>query len=177
MAGLELMNSKGEVVSENRIEEFRLAFRGKVIRPGDAAYDPARRIWNASVDKRPGIIARCSGAVDVVNAVNFARENELLVAVRGGGHNVGGRALCDGGIVVDLSCMRGIHIDARNRTALVQAGATLSDVDRETHIYGWLCRRASSPQPALPGSPWAVASAGWCGSTASPATTSCRATS
>src|SRR5512132_2696253 len=136
MAGRELINSKGDVVSENRIEEFRVGFRGEVIHPDDAAYDTARRIWNASVARHPGIIARCSGAADVVDAVSFARENELLVAVRGGGHNVGGRALCDGGMVIDLSRMRGIHVDAKNRTARVQAGATLGDVDRETHLFG-----------------------------------------
>ena len=136
MAGRELINSKGDVVSENRIEEFRVGFRGEVICPDDAAYDTARRIWNASVDRHPGMIARCSGVADVIDAVNFARENELLVAVRGGGHNVGGRALCDGGIVIDMSRMRGIHVDAKNRTARVQAGPTLGDVDRGTHLYG-----------------------------------------
>jgi FAD binding domain/Berberine and berberine like len=136
MAGRELINSKGEVVSENRIEEFRVGLRGEVIRPGELAYDTARRIWNASVDRHPGIIARCSGVADVVDALDFARESELLFAVRGGGHNVGGRALCDGGIVVDLSRMKGIHIDAKNGAARVQAGATLGDVDRETHLYG-----------------------------------------
>jgi FAD/FMN-containing dehydrogenase len=99
MAGRELINAKGDVVSETCIEEFRGRFRGDVVRPHDAAYDTARRIWNASVDKRPGLIARCSGVADVVDAVNFARENELLVAARGGGHNVGGRALCNGGMV------------------------------------------------------------------------------
>ena len=97
MAGRELMNSKGDVVSETRIEEFRVGLRGEVIRPDEVAYDTARRIWNNSVDRHPGIIARCEGAADVVDAVNFARENGLLVAVRGGGHNVGGRALCDDG--------------------------------------------------------------------------------
>ena len=86
--------------------------------------------------KRPGVIARCSGVADVVDAVNFARENELLVAVRGGGHNVAGRALCDDGIVIDLSRMKGIRVDARNGTARVQGGATLGDVDRETHVFG-----------------------------------------
>jgi FAD/FMN-containing dehydrogenase len=87
-------------VSHDRIEEFRTAFRGEVIQSGDAGYETARKIWNASIDKRPGIIARCSGVADVVAAVNFARESELLVAVRGGGHNVAGRALCDDGIVM-----------------------------------------------------------------------------
>jgi FAD/FMN-containing dehydrogenase len=123
-------------VSRDRIEEFRTAFRGEVIQSGDAGYETARKIWNASIDKRPGIIARCSGVADVVAAVNFARESELLVAVRGGGHNVAGRALCDDGIVIDLSGMKGIRVDARNHTARVQGGATLGDVDRETHVFG-----------------------------------------
>jgi FAD binding domain len=87
-----LTNTKGVVVSDDRIEQFRAAFRGEVIEPGDSGYETARKIWNASIDKHPGIIARCSGVADVVAAVNVARENELLVAVRGGGHNVSGKA-------------------------------------------------------------------------------------
>ena len=132
----ELKNTKGLVVSHDRIERFQAAFRGEVIQPGDSGYETARKIWNASIDKHPGIIARCAGVADVVAAVNFARENELLVAVRGGGHNVSGRALCDDGIVIDLSGMKGIHVDAKNHSARVQAGATLGDVDWETHVFG-----------------------------------------
>jgi len=132
----ELKNTKGMVVSHDRIERFQAAFRGEVIQPGDSGYETARKIWNASIDKHPGIIARCAGVADVVAAVNFARENELLVAVRGGGHNVSGRALCDDGIVIDLSGMKGIHVDAKNHSARVQAGATLGDLDRETHVFG-----------------------------------------
>jgi FAD/FMN-containing dehydrogenase len=136
MGGRELINAKGNVVSDDRVEVLRTGLHGEVIRPGDPAYDKARRIWNAIIDKHPGIIARCTGVADVVHAVSFARENELLIAIRGGGHNVGGRALCDEGMVIDLSRMKGIHVDAKNRTARVQAGATLGDVDRETHLYG-----------------------------------------
>ena len=88
-----LTNIKGMAVSRDRIERFRTTFLGEVIQPGDSGYETARKIWNASIDKHPGIIARCSGVADVVAAVNFARENELLVAVRGGGHNVSGKAL------------------------------------------------------------------------------------
>jgi hypothetical protein len=132
----ELINIKGMVVSHDRIERFQTAFRGEVIQPSDSGYETARKIWNSSIDKHPGIIARCSGVADVVAAVNFARENELLVAVRGGGHNVSGRALCDDGIVIDLSGMKGIHVDAKARIARVQGGATLGDVDRETHLFG-----------------------------------------
>jgi hypothetical protein len=132
----ELINIKGMVVGHDRIERFQTAFRGEVIQPSDSRYERARKIWNSSIDKYPGIIARCSGVADVVTAVNFARENELLVAVRGGGHNVSGKALCDDGIVIDLSGMKGIHVDAKARIARVQGGATLGDVDRETHLFG-----------------------------------------
>src|ERR1700757_2552912 len=131
-----LTNTKGAAVNHDRIERFQTAFRGEVIQPDDFGYETARTIWNASIDKRPGIIARCSGVADVVAAVNFARENELLVAVRGGGHNVSGKALCDGGIVIDLSGMKGIHVNAKNHTARGEGGATLGDLDRETHVFG-----------------------------------------
>jgi hypothetical protein len=132
----ELKNTKGMVVGQDALERFQVAFRGVVIQRGDSGYETARKIWNASINKHPGIIARCAGAADVIVAVNFARENELLVAVRGGGHNVAGRALCDDGIVIDLSSMKGIHVDAKNRAARVQGGATLRDVDREAHVFG-----------------------------------------
>jgi hypothetical protein len=131
-----LRQRNGGAVEKAQIDSFKDDFRGQVILPGDADYDAARRIWNASVDKRPGLIARCSGTADVIRCVNFARANDLLVAVRGGGHNVAGRALCDDGIVIDLSSMNGIFVDPRLRTVRVQGGATLGDVDRETHVYG-----------------------------------------
>jgi FAD/FMN-containing dehydrogenase len=118
------------------IQEFKSAFHGKVFEPADAGYDDARRIWNASVNKHPRLIARCSGVADVVAAVNFARANQLLAAIRGGGHNVGGRALCDDGIVIDLSGMRSVYVDSAKRTVRVEGGATLGDMDRETHVFG-----------------------------------------
>src|SRR6202022_975206 len=132
----ELKNTKGMVVGHDRIERFQTTFQGEVIQPGDSGYETARKIWNASIDKHPGIIARCSGVADVVAAVNFARENDLLVAVRGGGHNVAGKARCGDGIVIVLSGMKGIHVDAKNHTARVQGGATLGDVDWETDVFG-----------------------------------------
>jgi FAD/FMN-containing dehydrogenase len=136
MENPKLKRRNGAAVDPSLIESFKKDFGGQVILPGDAGYDAARRIWNASIDRRPGLIARCSGVADVVHAVKFARANDLLVAVRGGGHNVGGRALCDDGIVIDLSAMKGIFVDPQQRTARVQAGATLGDVDRETHLHG-----------------------------------------
>jgi hypothetical protein len=136
MSSPALVSSRGTAIADGSIEAFRAAFHGETIRPEDASYDNARRIWNASIDRRPGLIARCSGVADVIAAVNFARENSILISIRGGGHNVGGRALCDGGLVIDMSGMKGIHVDARKRRARVQAGATLGDVDRETHVHG-----------------------------------------
>jgi FAD/FMN-containing dehydrogenase len=131
------LESRGGVaLDDGKVAEFRGAFAGDVILPGDAGYDGARRIWNASIDRYPGMIARCVGAADVAHAVKFARANDLVVAVRGGGHNVGGRALCDRGLVIDLSVMRGVLVDPDRRTARVQGGATLADVDRETHRFG-----------------------------------------
>src|SRR5262245_53482147 len=120
----------------NDISSFKTAFQGQIFEPTDEGYNQARQIWNASIEKRPKVIARCSGVADVVAAVNFGRENKLLTAIRGGGHNVGGRALCDDGLVIDLSRMRAVHVDAANRTVRVQGGATLGDLDRETHLFG-----------------------------------------
>jgi FAD/FMN-containing dehydrogenase len=135
--GTPLLTQRSGVVVDNQIiDTFRNEFAGQVILPTDAGYDGARRIWNASIDKHPGLIARCSGIADVVRAVKFARTNDLLVSVRGGGHNVGGRALCDDGVVIDLSALKGIFVDPRARTVRAQAGATLGDVDRETHVHG-----------------------------------------
>jgi FAD/FMN-containing dehydrogenase len=131
-----LTRRDGAAVDKDLIDAFRQDFAGSVIVPGDAGYEHARRIWNASIDKHPGLIARCAGVADIVRAVKFARANDLLVAVRSGGHNVGGRALCDDGIVIDLSAMKGIFVDPRQRTVRVQAGVTLGEVDRETHLHG-----------------------------------------
>ena len=136
MSNATLVNQAGGAVDASRIEQLRGACRGPVIRPGDAEYDSARRIWNASIDKHPGVIVQCSGLADVIAAVRFARDNDLLVAIRGGGHNVGGRAVCDGGLVIDLSRMKGIHVDARARRVRVQPGVTLGELDRETHVHG-----------------------------------------
>src|SRR5258708_29083675 len=131
-----LTNTKGAAVSHDRIERFQTAFRGEVIQPDDFGYETARTIWNASIDKHPGLIARCSGVADVVHAVKFAGANNLLVAVKGGGHNIAGRALCDDGIVIDLSAMNGVCVDPELRTVRVQAGALLGEVDRKTHLHG-----------------------------------------
>lgn len=111
-------------------------FRGRLIRAEDADYDTARAIWNAAVDRRPGLIARCVGTADVVAAVRHAREHRMEIAIRGGGHNVAGTAVCDRGVVIDLSAMRGVRVDPGGRSAWVQGGALWGDVDRETQAHG-----------------------------------------
>jgi FAD/FMN-containing dehydrogenase len=111
-------------------------FRGDVITPGHPDYDPARAVWNGAVDRSPRLIARCSGTADVAAAVRFARDGDLDVAVRGGGHNVAGTAVCDDGIVIDLSAMRSVAVDPVERVAHVQGGALWGDVDHETQAHG-----------------------------------------
>ena len=111
-------------------------FRGQLIAAGHADYDTARAVWNGAVDRRPRLIARCGGTADVAAAVRFAREQALEIAVRGGGHNVAGTAVCDDGIVIDLSAMRAVWVDPVGRSARVQGGALWGDVDHETQAYG-----------------------------------------
>src|SRR5204862_7246694 len=112
------------------------AFRGAIVRPGDPTYDDHRRVWNGSIDRRPALVARCTGVADVIAAVTFGRRTGLPVAVRGGGHSFPGLSTCDGGIVIDLSPMKGIRVDPIARTATVQAGVLLGDLDRETQAFG-----------------------------------------
>lgn len=118
------------------VEAFIATIRGPVIRPGENEYDDVRAVQNGLIDRRPALIVRCSGVADVINAVNFARDNNLTLSVRGGGHNVAGNAVCDDGIMVDLSLMRGVHVDPHARTVRAQGGATWGDVDRETQVFG-----------------------------------------
>ncbi|WP_373498505.1 FAD-binding oxidoreductase [Desulfococcus sp.] len=123
-------------ISRGGIENFRKTFGGRVIGPADIQYDNARKVWNGMIDRRPAVIAQCTGSADVVAAIRFARSNDLEVAVRGGGHNVAGYAVCDGGLVIDLSPMREVAVDPEARTARVGAGARWADVDRATQPYG-----------------------------------------
>jgi FAD/FMN-containing dehydrogenase len=121
---------------ESSIKEFKASLGGALLRPGEAGYDTARRVWNGMIDKRPALIARCRGVADVVNCVRFARAHDLLVAVRGGGHNVAGNAVCDGGLMIDLSPMKGVRVDPARRTAVAQAGLIWGELDRETQTFG-----------------------------------------
>jgi len=123
-------------VPAKQIAEFKSQFQGDVITPGDPTYDSARQIWNAMIDKRPAVIARCTSDKDIATAVGFANAGKLVLAVRGGGHNIAGSALCNDGIVVDLSGMKAIHVDTKARRATVEAGATLADMDTATQAHG-----------------------------------------
>ena len=123
-------------LSDDVVDSFRSSLRGALLQAGDEGYDAARRLWNSMIDKHPALIARCTGTADVVSAVNFAREHGVRMAVRGGGHNVAGNASNDGGMMIDLSLMRGIHVDPDRRTARVQPGANWGDFDHETQIHG-----------------------------------------
>jgi len=111
-------------------------FRGRLISADDAGYDSARALWNGAIDRRPQLIARCIGTADVVAAVRFARDRDLEIAIRGGGHNVAGTAVCTDGVVIDLSAMRAVRVDPKGRRAWVQGGALWGDVDHETQAHG-----------------------------------------
>src|SRR5829696_7377235 len=124
------------MLGESVIEEFRGRLRGRLLTADDPDYDEFRAVRNGLIDRRPALIARCSGTADVVECVNFARERGLLLSVRGGAHNVAGNAVNDGGLVIDLTTMRGAYVVPDARTVRVQGGATWGDVDRETQLFG-----------------------------------------
>ncbi|HEV2743219.1 MAG TPA: FAD-dependent oxidoreductase, partial [Rubrobacter sp.] len=124
------------MLDEATVAEFGVALRGDLIQPGDEGYEEARKVYNAMIDKRPRTIARCSDVADVVSCVDFARENGVLLAVRGGGHNGAGLGVADDALVIDLSAMRGVRVDPEARTVRVEGGATWGDVDHATHAFG-----------------------------------------
>src|SRR4051812_14337277 len=113
------------MLSEEPLRQLQSSLRGTLIQPNDTDYDACRKVYNGMFDKHPSMIVRCSDVADVLTAVNLARTNRMLVAVKGGGHNAGGLGMCDDGLVIDLSTMKGIYIDTDKQTALVQAGCTL----------------------------------------------------
>src|SRR5271157_5646929 len=115
---------------------FRASMRGEVLEPSDAGYNEARKLYNAMIDKRPSLIVRCVDVADVIACVNYARDNSILLAIRGGGHNGPGLGSCDGGLVIDLSRMRGVKVNPTARTAQVAGGCVWGDVDHATHPFG-----------------------------------------
>src|SRR5262245_42656195 len=138
MAELRVTTTQGAdtVLTDTAIEAFRTSLRGELLRPVDAGYETARKVWNGMIDRRPALVVRCAGVADVMASVQFARTHDLLVAVRGGGHNVAGHAVCDGGLMIDLSRMKRLRVDPVQRTAHAQAGLTGGEFDRETQVFG-----------------------------------------
>ncbi len=138
MKTIKIMTNKGRsaILDMTILQEFKNKLRGVLVLPQDESYERLRRIWNGMIDKRPGLITQCVGVADVMNTVNFCRKHDLKVSVRGGGHNVVGHAISDGGIVIDLSLMKNVYVDPEKRTARAEAGVTLADLDHETHAFG-----------------------------------------
>jgi len=130
------MKNSATKLNVNVLEEFSNKLRGRIVLPKDSDYDEERKVYNGMIDKRPGIIAKCLNVADVIYAVNFARENNLLVAVRGGGHNGGGLGICDDGLVIDLSGLKSVRVDPEAKTVRVGGGNTLGEVDHCTHAFG-----------------------------------------
>ncbi len=123
-------------VQASQIDQLKNNFKGKIVLAGDSSYENTRKIWNAMIDKHPAIIAQCANTADVVHGINFARNNGILLAVRGGGHNIAGSALCDDGIVVDLSQMKMASVEPDTRRVVIEGGATLADLDAATQAHG-----------------------------------------
>ena len=118
------------------LQALQAQLRGSLLRPGDGGYDDSRAIWNGIIDRRPALIVRCVGVGDVVACVHFATEHRLALSIKGGGHNIAGLAVCDDGLMIDLSLMRGVWVDPATRVARAQAGCLLGDLDRETQVHG-----------------------------------------
>jgi FAD/FMN-containing dehydrogenase len=125
-----------DTLQESDIQNFKQTFRGIVVTPADPGYDEARSVYNRMIDRRPRLVARCRNVADVISAVNFARDHRLPPAIRGGGHNVAGFGVCDDGIVIDMSLMKGIRVDPDLQTVRAEAGCTWGDLDHATHVFG-----------------------------------------
>src|SRR6266853_6117332 len=124
------------MLNENYIADFKRDLRGPLIGPGDEDYDEARKVYNGMIHKKPRLIARCADVADVIRSVNFARDNDLLVSIRGGGHNAGGLGICDDGLVIDLAQINYTRVDPTARTVTVGGGCVWGDVDHATHAFG-----------------------------------------
>jgi len=138
MTDLRVITSDGgdRIIEEAVVQEFGANLRGPLLRPSDDGYDQARKVWNGMIDRRPALIARCAGVADVMTAVRFARTNGVLVSVKGGGHNITGNAVCEGGLMIDLSPMKGVRVDPIKRIAQAEAGLTWGEYNRETQAFG-----------------------------------------
>src|SRR5262252_9529349 len=129
------LDGSTKALAPDTVAALRGKLRGSVALPGEDGYDAARSIWNAMVDRKPALVVRCLGAADVINAIKLAGDEKLLVAVRSGGHNIAGNAVCDGGLLIDLSLMKSVRVDPAACTARVEPGATLTDFDKEAQGF------------------------------------------
>jgi FAD/FMN-containing dehydrogenase len=138
MTDLRVVSTNGAdtILEEAVVQKFADDLRGPLLGPSQSGYDEARRVWNGMIDRRPALIARCAGVADVIAAVRFARTHELLVSVRGGGHNITGNAVCEGGLMIDLSPMKSVRVDPARRTARAEAGLTWGEYNHETQAFG-----------------------------------------
>ena len=138
MTDLRIITTNGTdaILEEATVQNFADSLRGPLLGPGEGGYDEARKVWNGMIDRRPALIARCAGVADVIAAVRFARDHELLVSVRGGGHNITGNAVCEGGLMIDLSPMKSVRVDPAQRTARAEAGLTWGEYNHETQAFG-----------------------------------------
>ena len=139
------------MISETAIQKLRESLDGQTFCPDDPGYDAARTVPNAMIDRRPAVIARCTGAADVIACVRFAREHDVLVAVRGGGHSIAGKSVCDGGLMIDLSVMKGIRVEPGRRTARAEMGLKLGEFDRETQAFGLATTQGVVPTVGIAG--------------------------
>ena len=138
MTALRVVTSKGAdaILEAAAVQEFADGLRGPLLRSGDGGYDEARKVFNGMIERRPALIARCMGVADVIAAVRVARQHNLIVSIKGGGHNVSGNAVCEGGLMIDLSCMKGIRVDPAARSARAEPGVLGAELDRETQAFG-----------------------------------------
>jgi FAD/FMN-containing dehydrogenase len=139
------------MVSDSAIQKLRSSIRGPVLCPGEEGYETARTLPNAMINRRPAVIARCAGVADVLACVRIAREHDLLVAVRGGGHSVAGKSVCDDGLMIDMSMMKGIRVDPVRHTARAQTGIKLGEFDRETQAFGLATTQGVVPTVGMAG--------------------------
>ena len=138
MTGLCVVTTNGTdaILDQSTLQDFAASLRGALLRPGDSGYDESRKVWNGMIDRRPALIAKCAGAADVIAAVRFAREQNLIFSIKGGGHNVSGNAVCEGGLVIDPSRMRSIRVDPVSLTVRAEAGVLGAEIDQETQAFG-----------------------------------------
>ncbi len=146
MVAIKTRKGSETLIEQGALDEFRSGLGGETLTPEDAAYGEIREIWNAMIDSRPALIARCRDADDVVHSVKFARANDLLISVRGAGHNIAGNSLADGGLLIDLSQMAAVEINAEAKTARVEPGATLATSTLQLRPSAWRHRPVSTPR-------------------------------